>query len=136
MKMKYWTSWPRRARGLTLVEVLAGTALLGTLLVAILVTKGRLAAQGRIAETRLAACAVLDSLLAEWWTDDDGVPAEQAGDVPGDARWRWRMRTRSDGPVELPDGEVVIVELFDVGTVDPEPAAAVELLLPSRQVEP
>ena len=59
--------------GLTLVEVVAGLALLATLLVTILLAFGAHAGQIRQAERRLEAIAVADELLREW-SAAGGIP--------------------------------------------------------------
>jgi len=140
MKTRSPTSWPRRpaarvfrANGLTLVEVLAGTALLGSLLVGILLAKHRLTVQSRLAETRLAAYEALDGLLTEWWTSPEGVPREAAGEA---GRWRWRTRREDAAEAEALDATIVVVELFEADVTGRAPAASVELLLPVMDTEP
>lgn len=119
-----------RPRGTTLVEALVGTVLLGTLLVTILVAKGRLAVQAAQAENRVQACEVLDSVLERWWPDRDGLPRDQAGEVPDRPRWRWQTRRVPNGEADGMHAEIVAVEVFAPGQRDRVPAARVEILLP------
>jgi len=123
-----------RRRGLTLVEVLAGAALLGTLLVAILVARGRLTAQNRLADERIEACAVLDELVADWWDKraDEPIPRNAGGVVPGRNAWQWRTRIVADREANGLGGEIVRVELFADSRTALTPAAAVDLLLPTE----
>src|SRR3954447_2506410 len=84
-------------RGLTLVEVVAGLALLATLLVAVLTTKARVTRQWTHAQRKLQDVSAADRLLADWWPRRDDFPRQSSGTVPGDARLRWRtMTVRND----------------------------------------
>src|SRR3954469_13058968 len=77
-------------RGLTLVEVVAGLALLATLLVAVLGTKARVTRQWAHANRRLEAIAAADKLLAAWWATPATFPRKSSGNVAGDAGLSWR----------------------------------------------
>ena len=55
------------ARGLTLVEVVAALALLGTLLSAMLLARGRYVRQNMRAQESVEAVAVTDALLEQWF---------------------------------------------------------------------
>ena len=71
MKKRCATSWPpasrKQRRALTLVEALAGTALLGTLLASVLIANARLTAQSRHAQQTIDACRLADMLLEDVW---------------------------------------------------------------------
>ncbi len=126
----------RLPSGMTLVEVIVGTALLGTLLVSILLARGRLSVQTRRAEVRIEACAVLDGLLETWWSDRDRLPRAGEGAVPGRPGWSWRTRTVDREGAEVLRAEVVAVEVFRPapggGASGEPPAASVEILMPGR----
>lgn len=116
------------APGLTLVEVLAGTALLGTLLVAILLARGEFAQQNRRARQTLEACRVLDVLMERWRVDAEGMPPAAAAPLAGRPGWSWRTRTESRSDAAILGAEVVIVEIFTSDSRDP--VVAVEILTP------
>jgi len=129
---------------MTLVEVLAGLALLGTLLVAILLAKGRATLQQVRAERRLAAAAAADRLLTLWWKDLDRFPRHGQGYVDGRDGFTWRTRVltyRSIKPVTV---QVVRVDLFerdddDAAREQQQQHAAlvsVEVLLPADKAVP
>ena len=130
MRTKHDKRWRLPVSGVTLVEALAGSVLLGTLLVSILIAKGQLTIQARRAQDRLAACQVLDDFLEGWWPTRADAPHEAAGTVAGHAGWRWQMRrvTRETATALL--AEVVAVEVFAPGQSDTTPAARVDILLP------
>jgi len=129
MPSRPWT------RGTTLVEAMAGTALLGTLLVTLLIAASRLGLQTARAERRIEACRIADRLLEGWWTmKRDEFPRNASGAVPGVQGWRWRTTEVSNGDAITLGGHVVAVDIFapmeETGT--PEPAVRVELVLPEK----
>jgi len=130
MRTRPGTLWRPRARGATLVEAVAGTFLLGTVLVSILLAKGRLATQVRRAEDALQACQVLDEFLNLWWADRDLLPHDAFGDVPGRDGWRWRTRPAANDDADALDADVIEVAVFPPGaSVEAEPAVSVEIVL-------
>ena len=64
------THW---AAGTTLVEVVAGLALLASLLVAVLLARSRYVRQATAADQRLRAVEVADQLLSAWHRDPRGI---------------------------------------------------------------
>ena len=98
-----------RRRGLTLIEVVAGIAILATLLVSILVAHKIHAEQLRKAQQRLAAIEELDRLLAEWSATGTWQPVGTEGELE---ELQWRV-VASDArvPDEL-GAEIVRVEVF------------------------
>lgn len=135
MKRMCERRWRASTCALTLVETLAGSLLLGTLLVAILVARGQLAIQSRRAQDRLAACQMLDELMESWWPERDQFPRRSAGDVPGHEGWRWQTRLVASNEASALVAETVAVELFAPGQTDTVPAARVEILLPAAEIE-
>lgn len=123
-------------RGLTLVEVAAAMALLGTLLVSVLLAHAKLRGQETRAGQFLEAQRLADKLLATWWENLDEFPREDQGDVPGAAAWSWRTRRVPSPEAKAIEAEIVAVELFcarddhDTTSVTRKPAVRVEVLLP------
>ena len=93
--------------------MVAGLALLSTLLVAVLTTKARVTRQWADAQRRLDATAAADRLLATWWQDVERFPRQSSGRVPGDPRLMWRTRTVRNGPVDALGASVVRLEVTD-----------------------
>jgi len=120
----------------TLVEALAGTAVLGSLLVSILIGAVRLQGQAGRAERRLQACRVVDQLLEAWWRNPEEFPRRDEGSVSEGDGWRWRTQVLPSGPERVLRGEVVAVEVFAAGERDGEPAARVEVLVPEKEDVP
>jgi len=146
--------------GFTLIEVLAGLALLGTLLVGLVLARRNLIDQQRRAEKTLVAIDLAEALLNSWIAQAEGgsywlasIPREDRGDVSttleesggglgGDAlrrgRWMWRTRYEALPRQSQLDGiGMVRFDLFDGGSPESsEPVTTVELLVPAAQPAP
>lgn len=123
---------------MTLIEVLAGLALLAALLMVLLTARTRATLQWTRANERLRAVQAADRLLADWWREPKDFPREGEGAIPGAADLRWRTRIVPDhGSAEL-RADIVRLEVgrFAPGGIggDADPAAvAVEVLLPVEE---
>ena len=138
-------SWPRSAAGLTLVEAVAGIALLGSMLAAILVASGRLQTQAARSERRAEACLIAEDLLGQWFDKPEKFPRSAEGDVRDRPGWRWRTYTVTGARTEAARklrADVIAVEVFSPGSPgspglarDPNAAAAarVEIVLPAMR---
>jgi prepilin-type N-terminal cleavage/methylation domain-containing protein len=103
----------RAPRGLTLVEVVAGLALLSTLLVAVLTTKARVTRQWSHAQRKLQAAAAADRLLVEWWPRRDVFPRQSSGRLSGDSGLRWRTTPLANQALNALRTSVVRLEVLD-----------------------
>jgi prepilin-type N-terminal cleavage/methylation domain-containing protein len=121
----------RTPRGLTLVEVVAGLALLSTLLVAVLTTKARVARQWSHAQRKLQAVAAADELLTRWWQHKEQFPRQSSGAVAGDAGLRWRTTSLENPPLNALRTSVVRLDILDQRARRPsdEILASVEVVL-------
>ncbi len=117
-----------RPSGITLVETLAGTVLLGVILAAMLTGTGRLFAGAARADHRRQACQAADEMLARWWLDRDRLPRAAQGPVPQHPGWTWRTQRR-DAPL-LRRLELEIVCLSIYASDDAAEAARVEVVVP------
>lgn len=142
------TSCCRRShsRGLTLIEVVAAIAILGTLLVGIVLAKSRHTRQLERARAQADAVQATDALIAGWWTDVHGVPIDERGEVPGRSSLRWRTRLIDNPRIEDLGARVVRVEVFADDDDDEaqrslkpgekdEALVVVDLVLPDPEVE-
>ena len=126
-------------RGTTLVEALAGTALLGTLLVSVLMTSARVNGQSARAQQRIQACQLADSLLQQWWDKRDQMPRSGGGPIKEAKGWTWRTRTADSNEATALNAQIVVVEVYAppvAGEGRQSPAASVELLLPKHANQP
>src|SRR5947207_5843225 len=88
----------RMPTAMTLIEVVAGLVILGTILASLAVARGRFARQWSAADRKLAAVRALDALVTEWMNapGDGAVPLNREGRV-GDSRGLlWRTRAFRD----------------------------------------
>ncbi len=117
---------------MTLVEVLAGLALLASVLVGLLAAKAGYARQSERADLRLRAVTAADQLLAGWWQSPGGVPGSADGATPGDAGLRWRTRLVANAAVEEIGASNVRLEILSAAQDGRAPSfvLAVDLVLP------
>jgi len=118
---------------MTLVEVVAGTAILGTVLASVIIADARLTAQARKAAAMQEACEVADGLLEGWWSGQAPLPRNDEGTAAAGGRWRWRMRVVPNKQAEALGAEVVALEIFDASRGSNEPAARVELMVARKE---
>ena len=90
----------RRTHGLTLIEVVAAIAILGTLLVGVVLAKSRHTRQLQLARAQTYAIEATDALITDWWTNADGPPIDQRGAVPGEEGLVWRTRLVHNLPIQ------------------------------------
>jgi len=116
--------------GATLIEVLAGLVILGTLLVSIAAARGRFARQWVEADRRLAAVRAADRLMADWMAGgEQNIPTQAQGELAGVPKCLWRTREiRSQGAQDL-RARVIRLEIFDKTSRSREPVFYVEFLV-------
>lgn len=78
----------RSRRGLTLIEVLASLAILGSLLVIIVQSRSSHVRQWHQAQLKSEAVHAADRLLRSWWSNPAALPSNDTG--TWEERWRWR----------------------------------------------
>jgi type II secretory pathway pseudopilin PulG len=117
---------------MTLVEVIAGLVVLGTLLAAVTVARGRFLRQWAEADRRVQTTRAVDVLLSEWLGGSpQAVPIRSQGPLVGGAPNQiWRTHVKRD-PAATALGAIVIrLEVFE--TAAPAKATmAVDFLLPA-----
>jgi len=134
-----WTNCSRRS-GLTLLEVLAAVAILGTILVGVVMAKSRhtrqLAATGRLD----AAVRAADELIAAWWASPNGVPVDQSGELGTEGSLTWRTRVVANKEIEALGARVVRVEVrpraIAAWEATDRSAVEVDLVLPDPRHRP
>lgn len=122
---------PRRTRAFTLIEVLAASALLATLLVGVIVQQSRSLRQARSAQTRLAAIRLADKLLDQWWAAPGSAPLDGRGTFDEEPHLIWVLEPVDASPIEglaLQKARLTIVATG--GSDNGGPVASTEILLP------
>ena len=142
MSMRLKRSWRcSRARGLTLIEVVAAIAILGTLLVGVVLAKSRHTRQAALAQTKMQAVLLTDELIAGWWDGADGVPIGDEGVLSEADALRWQTRLVNNHKIASLGARVVRVEVHEEdrdlrhGDRRDEPVLIVDLVVPDPEVE-
>ena len=142
--MKHKTSSPCSARrGLTLLEVVAAIAILGSVLVGLVLAKAKHTHQLATAQKQSQAVRLLDDLIASWWTGGsggNGVPVGESGVIGADGAWAWETRLVANPAIEKLGACVVRVEMRDTGarrressgSRDTADLVVVDLVLPQK----
>ena len=114
-------------KALTLVESLAGTALLGTLLASIMVAGANFTLQAAKAQRRVEACRLAQEFMQENWGKRSELAAAGEGPIPRHDGWRWRARVTDKVPAD--DLRIKVLSLEFLGPQDEMPSAQLEMLL-------
>jgi hypothetical protein len=118
---------------MTLIEVVAGLVILGTILASLAIARGRFARQWSVADRKLNAVRALDALVADWMNvPGSSVPLNRQGAVPDAAKLIWRTRVLSDPAATKLCAAIVRVDIFDRADAEREmatPIASVDLLV-------
>jgi len=96
-----------RRTGLTLVEVVAALALLGTLAAGVLTARAAHVRQDRRAAETLLATEAADRLLTDWTAENVPVPTSGSGVLDEDLSIGWRTHIVANAPIERIGGQVV-----------------------------
>jgi hypothetical protein len=104
--------------------VIAGLAILGTLLASLVVTRARYLHQWALAGRREQAAVATDELLGSWWSQPEKLPRNSEGQLPR-VKMHWRTQTIDNAVAKDLDVQVVRIEIFEqAGSVTESPAAS------------
>ena len=119
---------------MTLIEVVAGLALLGTLLVGIVLAKVRYTHQWNAADRRVQCAKAADELLTAWWARPGSFPRSAAGDVPGEPDLSWRTAPVGNPAVESLGAVAVRLAVIDRRYPVADPVV-IDVVLPPAEVK-
>lgn len=125
-----WTRHSGRRSAMTLVEVVAGLALLAGVLTATLVVRAHMIRQMRTAERHRVALAAADELLSHWWQTPATFPRQASGPIERHPGLHWRTHLVANSGAARLDAQVVRLEIADAAAPADVPLASVELLVP------
>jgi hypothetical protein len=101
----------------TLIEILAGLVILGTLLVSVAIARGRFLRQIAEADRRLVAVRAADALLATWMSGPpQNVPVGKQGILDPVLSLTWRTRAIRDPDASRLGAIIVRMEVFDASS--------------------
>jgi len=127
--MRSSTSTDCSRHGLTLIEVVAGLALIGTLLAAMLSAKSRFTGQHHRAQRVLAAVDALDELLMDQWPTLELIKGTEYGEFDLNPDMTWRAVIVEDQNTAEWHCRIIRVEILDATNKNQGgPLASVELL--------
>lgn len=117
MSNRHNNSWPRcQATGLTLIEVVAAIAILGTILVGVVLSRARHTRQFALAQRKAIAVEAADALIAGWW-EGPAVPVDASGVVEREGiDLAWRTREIANESIEAIGARVVRVEMREAAS--------------------
>ena len=124
---------PKHRPAMTLVEVVAALVILGTILAALAVARGRFTRHWAEADRKLNVAKALDALILEW---TDGpfatVPVNRQGRLPNTRTCIWRTRALRTADAAKLNAIIVRVEVFDRGDEEKSngvPVVSLDLLV-------
>jgi type II secretory pathway pseudopilin PulG len=117
---------------MTLIEVVAGLALLAGVLGGILTVKARVARQSREVAQRQRAISAADAMLRDWFVEPAKFPKLARGLVPGQPELAWRTFPVRNPQAEALGGQVIRFEIPSDPAGDRPPLVAVEVVVPSE----
>lgn len=130
---------PRRANfspAFTLVEVIAGIALLGTLLAGLMLGFSAHVRQYRAAALRIQSIEKLDRQLELWYAAGGTLPVDSEGPLSSEPPLTWRTSTVHSAPAGRLNSVIVRVEVRRPGRADSSPpVVTVELLHPAAALD-
>src|SRR5688572_24955873 len=108
MNLRRRTTSRAQRRAMTLIELLAGLVVLGTVLASICIARGRFLRQSAEAQRRIEATRAVDQLLDRWLSGPaDRIPVAAQGSFYGSRQQVWRTTPRRDRAAETLGAMVV-----------------------------
>lgn len=117
------------AAGLTLIEVIAAIAILGTVLVGIVMAKGRHMRQMALTHRQADIVSATDDLISRWWLNGQTIPAPRSGTLSGDPTLVWQTRLVTHPVLKSLEAQVVRLEVFDTRALPGEQVASSEPII-------
>ncbi|WP_197454883.1 hypothetical protein [Stieleria varia] len=85
-------AWTPTRGGFSLIEIVVGLVLMGSVLVGSLLALSRHRRQMALAEDRIVAAMAADELLLQLTSQRDGIPLDGRGVIGGQPGWIWETR--------------------------------------------
>lgn len=124
-------------RGLTLIEVVAGLALMGTLLAAMLSAKSKFTGQHHHAQLVLTAVTATDDLLMNHWQNIQELERLGGGDFKQHDDLTWTAKRIDDPSATEWYCKILRIQVMDAtGSTGDPPLVSVDLLVPDPSAVP
>jgi type II secretory pathway pseudopilin PulG len=99
---------------MTLIEVLAGLVVLGTVLASVTIARGRFMQQTARAQNKIQAGHAVDAMLSSWMSGPpDLIPVPAQGALEGTSRLTWQTRWQPNPAAENLGARVVRLSVID-----------------------
>jgi len=123
-----------KCSGITLIEVVVGIAIMGTLLSLMLVAAGRLEVRRDFAERKLESVQIANGLMSEFFAL--GFPRlDSRGEIVGHPGWFWTLSGR---PLNSDQGLLSTVRVSVYGgsqtESEPKPLSTIEVLVTTESI--
>jgi len=104
----------RQRRAMTLIEVLAGLVVLGTVLASVTIARGRFMQQAARAHQKIEATHAADELISSWLSGPpDAIPVPSQGSIESSSNLIWRTSWRPDRAAENLGARIVRLDVID-----------------------
>ena len=114
---------------MTLIEVLAGLVVLGTVLASVTIARGRFMRQTARAQQKIEASRAVDEMLSSWFARPSGaVVIPSQGILEGSGRFAWRTNWRVNRAAEDLGARSAQLDVFDPRGAS-EPVLTVEFIV-------
>jgi hypothetical protein len=115
---------------MTLIEVLAGLVVLGTVLASVTIARGRFMRQAARAQQKIEATRAIDEMISTWLIGPpDELPVPSQGSLNGSRNLAWRTSWRFDRAAESLGARVVRLDVVDHSFAHDEPTLRVEFVV-------
>jgi type II secretory pathway pseudopilin PulG len=99
---------------MTLIEVLAGLVVLGTVLASVTIARGRFMFQAARAQQKLQATRAVDEMLSSWLSGPpQNIPVPSQGAIGGSSTLIWRTQYAPHLSAQSLDAHVVRIDVVD-----------------------
>ncbi len=116
-----------RRAGVSLIEVIAAIAIMGTILAGVVMSKARHTRQIALTQRTQQAVLATDQLITNWWASKEGVPVGTSGTI-SDGLLAWETYTIPDRKMQALSARVVRVSVYE-NVVDEQAAVTLDALV-------
>lgn len=109
----------RGARAMTLVEVVAATLLVGTLVTGSLIARARYVTAMKTAQWQMTATEIARNMITTWQLENADLSAEAGGSVEGRPKWAWKRSAETKDVADGVASMIVTLELRRHNAVSP-----------------
>ena len=115
---------------MTLIEVLAGLVVLGTVLASVTIARGRFMHQAARAHQKIEATRAVDEMISTWLSGPpDAIRVPSQGSLEGTTNLSWRTAWRADRAAESLGARIVRLDVVDRTAPRDDPNLSIEFVV-------